>query len=434
MNLIDRAWQWLNIGWSAERRNAWLRGDDEGISGDAGVVVTEGSAMTYAAVFACVRVISETIAGMPWHVYQKEGRNRVAQPKDPADWVLSMQPNGEQNAFEWRETVLADALLGGHHYSEIERDNSGRLLALWPMDRNRVDRIRNQAGELRYRVKTNDGYVLLEPSEVYHVQGPMGMSPIMQAARSIGLGVALDKHGAAFFGNGTHPSGLLTTEGKLTADQIVAMREQWENTHKGPGRAHKTAILQGGVKWEALTLPNDEAQFLESRQFQVEEICRWYRVPPHKVGSLTRATWGNIEHQSIEFVTDCLVPWVQRMEHEANTKLFGRNLRGVRYSKLNVSALLRGDMKARFEAYAQALQNGWMSPNEVRELEDQNPYTGGDTYGVNAAWLPVDLLRKKVQAEIDRADKAVAAPPAAPAAAAPTAEPPTNVLPLARNA
>lgn len=429
MNPLRRLWNM----WSAERRAAWERGDDAGTSTDAGIAVTESSALTYAAVFACVRVIAETIAALPWHVYQRDGRKRVPWPNDPADWVLSTQPNREQNAFEWRENVLADALLGGHHYSEIVRDGSGRLAELWPIEPWRVRIARDEAGNLRYEVRQADGLIVLDPADVFHVQGPMGLSPIMQAARSIGVGMAMDRHAATFFGNGTHPSGILSTEGKLSADQMALLRSEWEKVHRGPRNANRTAILQAGLKWEALTMPNDEAQFLESRQFQVEEICRWYRVPPHKVASLTRATWGNIEHQAIEFVTDCLVPWVTRLEHEANIKLFGRNLKGVRYSKINVSALLRGDMKARFDAYAQGIQNGWLSPNDVRELEDMNPYAGGDGYGVNGAWTPIDLLRKKLQAEIERANKPPAQQPG-PAGDEPEEdEPPQNVVHLPRN-
>lgn len=414
MGLLDRLRGILNIGggWSAARRAAWLRGDDDGVMNDAGVLVTEQTALTYATVYACVRLLSRTIAALPWRVYQQNGRRRDPYPNDPADWLISTQPNPEMNAFEWRELVLCDALLGGHHFSEIERDGAGRLVWLWPIERERVRIERDQVGSLVYMVRNGDRWAPIAPQNIYHLQGPMGLSPILQAARSIGIGIATDKLAANYFRNNAHLGIVYETEQNLQPEQVAKLRESIERRHAGPHNAARPAILSGGLKAKALTLPLEETQFLESRKFSVEEVCRWYGVPPHKVAAMDRATWANAEEMNIEFVTDSVVPWITAMEHEANVKFFGRNLRGTRYTKVNVNALLRGNFKARMEGYAQAVQNGILSPNDCRALEELNPYQGGDSYGLNSAWVPLDLLREKLEAEIEGMNNPP--PPAAP--------------------
>lgn len=367
----------------------------------AGVTVTEDTALTFGAVWACVSVISRTMAALPWRVFERSERGR-----EPIDgmvaWLLNSQPNPEMTAFSFRETLMLHVLTWGNAYAEIQRDLAGRPTALWIITPDRVCIERDeQTKELLYRVYDDaTGQAYLRASDVLHIHGLgfdgiYGYSPIRMAARSIGMGIAQDAFGAAFFGNGTVFGAMVEMPNGMKPEQIELAESYLNSQRQGPDKAFKVKVVPAGAKAQQLSMPMTDAQFLESRKFSVNEIARWYGVPPHKVGDLERSTNNNIEHQGIEFVTDAIVPWAVRLEQEVNSKLFGLRAQGRVYTKLLVNALMRGDAKSRAEYYRTMIQLGVMSINEVRELEELNSI--GDAGGAHLVQLNQTTLEFLVE-------------------------------------
>lgn len=343
----------------------------------AGVRVTEDTALTFAAVWACISLISRTVAALPWQVYARSPRGRERLDNQVA-WLLGTQPNPEMGAFAFREALVAHALAWGAGYAEIERDLASRPTALWLLTPDRVIPERADDGTLQYRVTNTNGQQTIIPAAdmlVLHglgFDGLTGYSVVQMAARSIGLGMAQDTFGAAFYQNGTVHGTLLEMPGTMNKEQIKETENYYNLNHGGPANAFKVKVAPLGVKVHGIGMPMSDAQFLESRKFSVTEVARWFGVPPHKIADLERSTNNNIEHQGIEFVTDAILPWCARLEQEADLKLFGARMRGVQYTKLNTNALMRGDSKARAEFYRTMVTLGVMSINEVRELEELN--------------------------------------------------------------
>lgn len=368
-------------------------------SRQAGVVVTEDRALTHAAVWACVRIIAESLAALPWRAHRRTEQGSALLDDSVLDYLLHVEANPETSALVFRETLLAHALVWGNGYAEIERDGRGEPLNIWQLPPDTLHPDRTADGRLWY---VRDGAPVLEPRNVFHLHGlgfdgQIGYSPIKLAARSLGVGLALDSMAAATFANGAIPGGVIVQkEGKALSQEAVAnLLKVWEERFKGPSNGYKVGYLDGGMEFQQFTMPLDDAQFLDSRKFQVSEVARWFRVPPHKLADLDRATFSNIEHQALEFVTDTLVPWARRLETEAQVKLIGRNNRAGRvYTKINMAALLRGDLQSRYAAYATGRQWGWLSANDVRELEDLNKIKGGDDYLAPMNMVPSDLLRE----------------------------------------
>jgi HK97 family phage portal protein len=273
---------------------------------------------------------------------------------------------------------------------------------MWPILPDRGCVKRDENGALRYYFRDIDnGEVELSPNDVYHLKGPggdglTGYSVIRMAAESIGLGMAMQQFGAYFFGNGAHVGGALFHP-KSLSDTARKNLEQSVQRSTGGRSALSLRVFEEGMKYERIGIPPEDAQFLESRNAQVRDIARWYRVPPHKIADLSDAKWANIEFQAIDFVTDAILPWACRMEQEANAKLFGRNNRGTVYTKLNLAGLLRGDMKSRYDSYAVGRQWGWLSANDVRALEDSNPIPNGDLYLVPSNMTTPQILKKGPQ-------------------------------------
>jgi HK97 family phage portal protein len=351
----------------------------------AGVTVSEDSALRFGAVWSCVRIISETIATLGWHVVRENldgTRERVID--SPLDRMLNAQANAEMTAFSWRETALAHCLLWGNHYSEIRRDFAGRPVALFPIHPASVVPERNADGALTYRVRQEtDADVVLPARDVLHIHGlgfdgVVGLSVVDYARQSIGVGLALDKFGASFYENGAHVGMALRHPGKLSPQAKDTLKAGIQEAYSGPTKAFKTVVLEEGMDITKLSMSMVDAQFLDSRKFQISEICRWFRVPPHKVADLDRATFSNIESQAIEFVQDTILPWCRRLEQEVDAKLIGQWKTSTR---LNIDTLLRGDIAARYGAYEKGRLGGWLSINDVRRLENMNPIeAGGDVY------------------------------------------------------
>lgn len=344
-----------------------------------GIRVDEYNAMTLGAVFACVRVISETIAGLPWQEFRQVGSNRIRMEDEPVDWLLDTQANPETPAFQFRECLLAHALTWGNGYAEIERDGAGRPLWLWQITPDRVHVERDDFDRIVYRVENGSGRepTYLPASDVFHLRGLgfdglVGYSVIAFAARSIGVGIGTDTAAQSFFENDSTPGGLLKHPGRLGPETADRLRQSWSAKHQGAHNRRRVAILEEGMDWVQTGLPPEDSQLVESRQLTPAEICRWFRVPPHKIADLARATFSNIEQQSIEFVSDTLMPWIRRLETEADIKLFGRTNRGRVFTRINVNGLLRGDSAARAAFYQSMLDRGVFSINDVLSLEDRN--------------------------------------------------------------
>ena len=372
-----------------------------GTSG-SGKSVTAQTAIQLSTVYACVRVIAETVASLPLNVFEtgKEGSSKAL--GHPLYRLLHDEPNTEMTSFIFREVMLTHLLLWGNSYSQIIRTGRNRITGLYPLlpDKMAVDR--DKSGTLVYTYTTRDGTpVVLDPSDVMHIpglgfDGIMGYSPIALERNAIGLGIASEEYGSKFFSNGARPSGILTHPN--TVKNPKALRESWNAAYGGSANAGRVCVLEEGIRFESIAMPNNEAQFLETRKFQVDEICRIFRVPPHLVCNLEHATFSNIEHSSIDFAVHTIRPWLVRIEQAMNRALFSEQEKGNSgsgrrfYVGFNMDGLMRGDYKSRMEGYAIARQNGWMSANDIRELENLNPMSeedGGNAYLVNGNMISV---------------------------------------------
>lgn len=364
----------------------------------SGKSVTARSAIQMSTVYACVRVISETIASLPIHVYEITDEGGKKAVDHPLYRVLHDEPNREMTSFIWREVMLTHLLLWGNSYSQILRNGRNRIIGLYPLLPDRMEVDRDDRGRLTYTYTTSEGKtVALDPEDVLHIpglgfDGIMGYSPIALERNAIGLGLAAEEYGSKFFSNGATPSGVLTHPNSVKDPK--RLRESWNSAYGGSANSNKVAILEEGMKFERISMPNNEAQFLETRKFQVAEICRIYRVPPHLIGDLEHATFSNIEHQSISFAVHTIRPWLVRIEQAINRSLLTEKEKGRFYVQFNLDGLMRGDYKSRMEGYAIGRQNGWMSANDIRELENLNPIPeeeGGNAYLCNGNMIPIAL-------------------------------------------
>lgn len=366
----------------------------------AGIRVTEDTALTMTTFWACVRVISQTLAALHWGVFERlpEGRK----PARPAvSWLLNHRPNPEMTAVAFREALMAHVLTWGNGYAEILFDMAGNPSQLWLIAPDRVFPERNEAtGELQYRVMYESGeQVLLPPERVFHVHGlgfdgVMGYSPVRMAARALGVGIAQETFAQSFYANGAVFGTIVEYPVKnMSVEQIAAAEADLNGRNRGPAKAFTTKVVPEGVKTHTLSMPLEDAQFLESRKFSVVEVCRLFGVQPHKVADLDRSTNNNIEHQGIEFVVDTIVPWAVRLEQEADVKLFSARAQGRVYTKIAVAGLMRGDSKARAEYYRTMVNMGAMTINEVRALEDMNGIgPAGDVHLVQLNQTTLEFL------------------------------------------
>lgn len=372
----------------------------------AGVSINADNALSVAVVWACVTYLGRTVGQLPWRVMRETAEGKAERvPNNAIDYLLSRRPNPEMGAFTFRETMVGWAALHGNAVAEIQFDARNMPIALWPINPRRGQFERDpQTSELMYRVTDNDGSSILLPSSRYfhlrgYGEGPIGLSVVQYAAESIGWTKATELFGSSFFGNGINPSGIIEVPGKLSPDALALMKGELKNLYAGPRNASKTVVLDSGMKFSKLSVEPDAAQFIETRQHQVDEICRWFGVPPHKVMHLLRATFSNIEHQSIEVVADSIVPWCKRLEEEADYKLFGGNRQHF-FTKLDTKGLMRGDFKSRQEGLLIMRRAGIINGNEWRRLEDMNEIGAlGEKYIVEANMTTLDRVGEAPPAE-----------------------------------
>lgn len=365
----------------------------------SGKKVTEFSAMQLSVVYACVKVLAESVASLPLHVYEQKDDNKTRAIKHPLYFLLHDAPNTDMTSFIFRETLMTHLLLHGNAYAQILRDSNGRVGAIYPLapERMKVEKDDNGITNYIYSAYKGEspylngsGQITLRAENILHIcglgfNGVVGFSPIAMARNAMGLAMACEDFGAKFFANGARPSGILKTP-TLIKDP-TKLRESWETMYGGEN-AGRVAVLEQGVEYQQISIPNNDAQFLESRRFQIEEIARIFRVPLHLLQDLSHATFSNIEHQSLDFVTYSLMPWLVRWEQAMNKVLISSTERESYFVKFNTGGLLRGDIQSRYNAYATGRQNGWLSSNDIRELEDLNRIPdeeGGNFYLINGA-------------------------------------------------
>ena len=391
-----------------ERVGWWRPLMEFGGSLHAGQRVNESTALNVSTVFACARNISEDVAKLPLHLYSMDGDNKRREKKHPLYRLLHDAPNPEMSSMDFRQCLTGHMLTWGNGYAEIEWANNNRVMALWPIHPRRVAVKRNEAGEIYYEVRPPDGVGetrKLAAYRMFHVRnfgpdGCLGYSPVRMAAESIGAAMATDKFASSFFGNNAWPGFALEHPGVLDPDAREALRKSFEDRHQGADRAFRPMLLQDGMKLSKFSVPPDEAQFLETRQFAVEEICRWYRMPPHKVQQLLRSHYNNIEHQSIEYVTDTLLPWLVRWENEIRRKLVPDQQE--LFAEHSVEGILRGDSDARAKFYNQMFQIGALSTNAILRLENMNDIgEEGDQRFVMANLVPLTAAAKMAAAKSD---------------------------------
>lgn len=372
----------------------------------SGKPVNERTAMQTTAVYACVRILAEAVASLPLHVYeyQDDGGKKLVHDH-PLYYLLHDEPNPEMTSFVFRETLMSHLLIWGNAYAQIIRDGAGRVLGLYPLLPDKMDVQRDDRGNIYYVYSRNSdenpmfkeyGDIRLKAEEVLHIpglgfDGLIGYSPIAMAKNAVGMTLACEEYGASFFENGANPGGVLEHPGVLKDPSKV--RESWNSVYRGVNNAHKIAVLEEGMKYQQIGIPPEEAQFLETRKFQINEIARLYRIPPHMVGDLDKSSFSNIEQQSLEFVKYTLDPWVIRWEQSLQRSLLLPGEKGKYFIKLNVDGLLRGDYQSRMNGYAVGRQNGWFSANDIREMENMNPIPdeqGGNLYLINGAMTKLE--------------------------------------------
>lgn len=364
----------------------------------SGKNVNEKTALQISAVFSCIKILAESVACLPLHVYHTDGNgNKILATKHPLYHLLHDAPNDEMTAYSFKETAMVHLLTQGNFYSEIEIGGKATINALYPLQPSRMTVKRDDKNKIRYsyRPTTGENEHLKEPTEkvyrrgeILHIpalgfDGLVGYSPIAMARNAIGVAMACEEFGAKFFENGARPSGVLKVPHVLKDPKKLS--DSWKSAYGGEN-AGKVAVLEEGVEFQQLSVNQDDAQFLETRKFQIAEIARIFRVPLHMLNELDRATFSNITQQSLEFITYTLTPWLVRLEQGFNKALFFPGERGKYFVKFSVEGFLRGDYETRMRGYQTALQSGIMSVNEVRGLEDLNAIPaeeGGDLHLVN---------------------------------------------------
>ncbi len=354
----------------------------------SGVQVNQESALTYSAVFACIRILAETVAVLPLNVYRKlPGGGKEKASDHTLSGILHTDPNDEMTSFHVRETLQGHLASWGNCYAYMDWARSGYLRALWPLRPDRMS-VKRENGRLKYiyRLQKPDDKGRTEriwgPERVLHIpgmgfDGVIGYSPIRMARQSIGLALAAEEFGSRFFGNDARPGVVLEHPGQLGTEAHNNLKTSYEEEHGGLTKSHKPLILEEGMTLKEVGIPPEDAQFLQTRKFQIAEVARWYNMPLHKLREMDRQTHNNIENEGIEFVVYTMMPWLVRWEQVLAKRLLTPRERQQLYVKFNVNGLLRGDMKSRFEAYVMARQNGWMNADDILELEDRNPLSDG---------------------------------------------------------
>ncbi|SHO52861.1 phage portal protein [Desulfopila aestuarii] len=352
----------------------------------AGVSVSISSAIRMATVWACVRLLAESIAQLPCHVYVKNRDGSKSRVTDTAlAELLSFSPNGWMTPFEYTEFMITSLAMRGNHYAFKSLNSKSEVLELIPFQPGSVRAERRKLSDIRYHITIDGSPQTFSQDEITHVRGLtfdgfMGVSPVTHHRETIGLAMAAGQYGARLFKNGARPSGVITMPNEISDNAYERLLKSW-NEKYGGANIGKTAILEQGGDFKTISMSNEDAQYLEVRQFQRTEICSIYRIPPHMIGDLTKSSFSNITQQSLEFVKYTILPWCRRVEMAMHRDLMtpAERKRGM-FVEYVVDGLERADIRTRYEAYKTGVNGGWLSPNEVRKKENMNPRPGGDIY------------------------------------------------------
>jgi HK97 family phage portal protein len=403
----------FNLGLSDPKawdKSLWNLAGSQSLSGEN---VTEETALTYSAVFNAISLISGTIGALPLHLMQRKGDKKRMADDRILYRVLHDQWNPYMTAMSGRECLMAHILAWGNGYAEKIRNGYGEVVELWPITPNRV-MPEMKDGALVYRIRMPaDGDVILPRDKILHVPGLgfdgfIGYSVVAMARKSIGLGMALETFGALYFGQGTHPGVIVSHPGKLGLEGHANLKKSLSETYSSLGNSHRLMLLEEGLKMEKVGIPPNDSQFLESRQFQIPEVARWFNIPPHKLKDLTKSSFSNIEQEQISFVVDSILPWLVRLEQNFNNQLLTKSDKelsgnGRLYFKHIVEGLLRGDSQSRAAFYGPMLDKGVFSINEVRELEDKDPIPGGDEHFVPMNMIPLSMVKEQFKKKLEAA-------------------------------
>lgn len=361
---------------------------------DAGVHVNEDSALNVSTSWACGTLIARSIAGLPAQVMARRGAEIADGDQvlvdHPVEGLLQREPNADMAAFPFKEAMVLQAIFHGNGYAEIERDQTGRPHALWPIhpDRIRPMRDMNAAAALYYEVNNGTGGTTdLPAADMFHLRGPsldglVGMSLISYARHTFGLAIAQEQFAGSFIRNRAAPAGILTVKQAISADGLARVRAEVEQLYGGPRRAGRTAIIDQGTEWKSVSVSPADAEFLAQRRFSVEEICRWFGVPPQKIGDTSKQTFANFEQANLNFLSDAVSPWISRFEQECDRKLF-RTIPGRArpFVRLDASAIVRTNLEAQYRSFALGRQWGWLSVNDIRRKINMDPIGAeGDVY------------------------------------------------------
>ncbi len=368
--------------------------------------VSPSTALTFSAVWAAMRLLSESVSTLPIGVYKQDKNGDRSELNNDLSYLLKYEPNTYQNKIGFMEKVMMDLLCNGNSYVKIERNKAGRPIQLLPLNFQDVDvyfkdnRLYYTSASLK---DTYDAQNILHfklitnvntPSGNSNQDGIVGLSPVENCANAIGWGMDVEEYGRTFFKNGGKLSGILKTDRQLSESAIDRLRNSFNDNYSKLSGSNQTAVLEEGLTFQPISIPADQAQFLASRQFSVEEVARIFNCPPHLLKDLTKSSFNNIEMQSQEFVTYTLMPYLNKIELEMNTKLFRRANFGKEYIKFNTNALLRGNIKDRSDYYKTAITNGWMTINEVRRKEEMNKVISGDENFIQMNMTTIEKIGK----------------------------------------
>ncbi len=391
------------VGTPAQWLLDWAR---QGVVSSSGESVNERTALGISAYLACIKNISEDEGKLPLCLYERmQPRGRRELPNHPVDRLIRNQPNSEMTAMTFRQTITAHALGWHGGFAEIVRDGRGVPTALWPLDPTCVQVMREQYGsrQMFYWVTPSPAFgelapggIRFAPEDIFHIHGlgyngVSGYVMARLAKDAIGNAIASQKFSGSFFANGATSTGILEVPDALSETALKHLRESLVARYQGAANQHKTMVLEQGTKYVPISNDPQKSQLVESLYQGVEEVARLFRMPPHKIGHLLRATFTNIEQQALEYITDCLLGWLVRWEQEIWRKLLLPREQATIFAKHNVNMLMRGDAAARSTFYREMFNIGAYSDNDIRECEDMNPVDGGDTYFVNAAMVPLDM-------------------------------------------
>lgn len=367
----------------------------------AGQRVTTSSALQQLVVFNCVRVLSESIGMLPCRLLKQNGRVRLPATGHRLYPLLTMAPNSFMTSQEFWEMLVACLCLRGNFYA-YKVQALGNVVELLPLNPDIVIPKLNDDWTVEYTVNFKTGQEVLTQDEIWHVRlftldGLNGLNPIAYARHALGLGQAMDTHAAKLFTNGAVTSGVLRTDQQLSDEAFGRLKTEFQGEHMGVANAYKPMILEMGLDWKPISLNAQDTQFIESKKMSEAQICGLFRVPPHLVASMEKMTLNNIEHMGMSFVNYSLVPLMTRIEHRIQVGLLSEKDRLTHYAKFNAGALMRGDLKGRYESYGKGIQWGILSPNDCRELEDENPREGGDIY-----LTPMNMTTKPEASDADK--------------------------------